>query len=63
MHLPNDLQADIEDGMDPDQVLAVYCKVCEEYLGQFSDFTDIVGFDEDNHVCEDCERTLHPHER
>lgn len=63
MFLPRHLQADINDGMNPDQVLAVYCKVCGEYQGQVSDFTDIVGFDEDNYVCEDCERTLRPHER
>ncbi len=56
MPLPRDLQADIDDGMNPVQVLAVYCKRCEEYLGQISDFTDIEGFDEDNYLCEDCER-------
>ena len=40
MPLPPWLKADIDDGMNPDEVLAVECSSCGRYLGQWRELED-----------------------
>lgn len=51
--LPPHLRADLRDGINPARVLSVYCKVCGEYVGRYSEIEDLK--DEDDYVCKECE--------
>jgi len=56
MNIPLYLQQDIDDGMDPDVVLSVRCKWCDEVAEKSIVYmmSEDVDFDEDNWVCEEC---------
>ena len=53
-HLPQHLKADISDGIDPNEVLAVECNSCGKYLGQWYEFDDADSPWIDEGLCEEC---------
>lgn len=54
VNLPRHLRDDIRQGMNPAEVLAVYCVRCESFVGSWKDLARREDFDEDTIECEDC---------
>lgn len=55
MNLPAHIIADLNDGMDPSEVFAIYCLRCGEYLGQMQEFEDRPDPGDHNKLCQKCD--------
>ena len=60
MPIPSHLQADLHDGMDPNEVLAVECQKCGEYLGQLGEWADDDAPWADEELCYRCWNSAEP---
>ena len=55
MNLPSHIAADLANGMNPEDVYAIHCLRCGEYVGQMQDFSDRPDPDDHDKLCQACD--------